>query len=181
MKRIVYRRADGGTSIVTPNMNARLCRRATVDDRDYVFDPPVMVEQVAGEKLILHDVEGEDEFFARIIAETAPDAADISIVDHDDIPQDRTYRNALRPDLTFDMAQAREIHRTLMRRARQPKLDELDRLWMRATGQGDSASARLIEQARQQLRDVPAHASIDAARTVEELKNVWPEILGPMP
>jgi hypothetical protein len=97
------------------------------------------------------------------------------IVKDDELPTDRTYRNAWKDDgkgkpLTHDIAKAREIHLRQVREVRGPKLDQLDRDWMRAFGTGDTVEAARIEAKRQELRDLPATLGVDKAKNVEELK-----------
>jgi len=99
------------------------------------------------------------------------------IVDAKQIPTDRTYRNAWvgtngKDGITHDMPKAREYHRTLLRHDRQRKLMELDGKWHRATGQGKKAEADAVESERQKWRDAPADPRIEAAQSVEELKQI---------
>lgn len=95
-----------------------------------------------------------------------------------DIPRDRTFRDALVDiDSAYDMVKARAIQLRRVREARVPKLEQLDREWMKATGQGDTAEVRRIEVARQALRDLPAALDVDTARDVTELKARWSPLL----
>ncbi len=69
-----------------------------------------------------------------------------------EMPSDRSFRNAWtfkNGRVACDMAKARDIHRDKLRRARQSKLDQLDRLWNRARGQKKSKQAAAIEAQRQ--------------------------------
>jgi hypothetical protein len=52
------------------------------------------------------------------------------------------------------------------------KMVELDGQWTRATGQGKQAEADAVEAERQKWRDAPADPRIEAAQSVEELKQV---------
>lgn len=96
------------------------------------------------------------------------------------IQADRTYRDACSDDGTrigHDMAKARQLQLSRVRRARAGKLDALDRDYMRATGQGKKREAEGIEATRQKLRDLPVTLNVDAATTIEELKTKWsPEL-----
>lgn len=107
--------------------------------------------------------------------------ASFAPITKDDIPKDRTFRDAWTRNgsgkVECDMPRARDIHRDRMRRARQPKLDALDRLHSRALGQGKQAEADEIEKQRQALRDVTAAPSIESAETPDELTAVWPSAL----
>ena len=100
-----------------------------------------------------------------------------AIVDPADIPEDRTYRNALRHDgsaFTHDMEHARRLHLDLVRQERDAQFPALDVAWMKAVGQGDTKRAAEIEAQRQALRDLPETLApaIEAARTTDELKLV---------
>jgi hypothetical protein len=93
----------------------------------------------------------------------------------DDIPTDRTFRDALHHNgkaLVHDIEKARSIKRDHLRHERASALPLLDNEWMKATGQGDKKSADLVEAKRQKWRDAPADPRIDAAKTGEELKAV---------
>ena len=79
-----------------------------------------------------------------------------------------------------DMAKAREIHKTNIRAARTPKLQELDVEFQKALETG--ASTTDIVAKKQALRDAPADSSIDAAINESELKSQWnTSILGDTP
>ena len=79
-----------------------------------------------------------------------------------------------------DMAKAREIHKTNIRAARTPKLQELDVEFQKALETG--ASTTDIVAKKQALRDAPADSAIDAASTEAELKAQWnTSILGTSP
>jgi hypothetical protein len=60
----------------------------------------------------------------------------------------------------------------MIRKERKVTLRDLDAKWMRATGQKDNAAADAIEAERQKWRDAPADPRIDAAQSVEELKQI---------
>ena len=80
----------------------------------------------------------------------------------------------------FDMAKAKEIHKTNIRTARTPKLAELDVELTKAQETG--ASTTDIVAKKVALRDAPAASAIDAATTTDELKAEWnTSILGETP
>lgn len=90
-----------------------------------------------------------------------------------DIPTDRTYRDAWVHDgktIIHDMSKARDIHRNMLRHARAPKLVELDAAFMKAAEHGNPVV--MISAQKQDLRDVTKHPDIEAAQTVDELKQV---------
>jgi len=92
-----------------------------------------------------------------------------------DFPSDRSFRDAWRDTgagIEHDMTHAREIHRNRLRAARKARLAELDGQWMRAFARGTAEESATIEAERQRLRDAPADPRIDAAQTVEDLKEI---------
>ena len=80
----------------------------------------------------------------------------------------------------IDMAKAREIHKTNIRTAREPKLAELDIEFQKALETG--ASTTDIVTKKQALRDAPADTAIENASSTTELKSQWnTSILGNSP
>ena len=80
----------------------------------------------------------------------------------------------------IDMAKAREIHKTNIRTARTPKLQELDVEFQKALE--TSADTSAIVAKKQALRDAPADSGIASASTADELKSQWKtDILGTSP
>jgi hypothetical protein len=99
------------------------------------------------------------------------------IVKENEVPIDRTYRNAWKDTgkkIEHDMEKVKTIHMERQRYARIPLLDELDKKWMRATGQGKKDEADKIEIERQKLRDLPATIlpELEKAKTPEEVRGV---------
>ncbi len=79
-----------------------------------------------------------------------------------------------------DMAKAREIHKTNIRAAREPKFAELDIEFQKALETG--ASTTDIVAKKQALRDAPADSGIAAASDTDALKAQWKtDILGSSP
>ncbi len=80
----------------------------------------------------------------------------------------------------IDMAKAREIHKTNIRIAREPKLAELDIEFQKAQETG--ATTTDIVAKKQALRDAPADSGIAAASDTDALKAQWKtDILGTSP
>jgi hypothetical protein len=77
-------------------------------------------------------------------------------------------------DVAVSMPKARELHRNRLREHRKGHLLKLDVEYQKADEAGDAAAKTAIAQKKQQLRDVTAHPSIEAAQTVHELARVWP-------
>jgi len=89
--------------------------------------------------------------------------------------QDRVFRGAwkdtgkaIEPDLTKSKA----LKADMIRKERKVALRDLDAEWMRAMGQGKKAEVEAVEAKRQKWRDAPADPRIEAAQSVEELKQI---------
>ena len=96
------------------------------------------------------------------------------VVLDDQLPQDRTFRNAWTdafdtPTIDVDMPKARDIVRSKLREGRKPALQELDVAYQRADEQADADSKARIAVQKQALRDLPADPRIEEAQTPEEL------------
>ena len=79
-----------------------------------------------------------------------------------------------------DMAKAREIHKTNIRAAREPKFAELDIEFQKALETGASTTDFVAK--KQALRDAPADSGIAAASDTDALKAQWKtDILGSSP
>lgn len=104
------------------------------------------------------------------IGGTSYDAADYTL------PSERTFRNAWEATsgnaITVNMDKAKDVWRDKIRQAREPELTKLDTAFMKAQETGADTTAIVAQ--KQALRDAPAHASIDAATTPDELKAVQP-------
>ena len=80
----------------------------------------------------------------------------------------------------INMAKAKEIHKTYIRIAREPKLAELDIEFQKALETGSSTTD--IVAKKQALRDAPADSGIETAADVDTLKAQWKtDILGTSP
>ena len=112
-----------------------------------------------------------------------PSGLSYEIVEDSAIPTDRSFRNAWKQNgktIETDMTKAKEIHKTNIRKARIPKLAELDIEYQRATE--TSANTSDIVAKKQALRDAPAASGISTASNTTELKAQWDtSILGTSP
>ena len=82
--------------------------------------------------------------------------------------------------ISTDMTKAKEIHKSNIRKARTPKLAELDVEYQKA--QETSADTSVIVAKKNALRDAPADSAIENATTEAELKAQWnTSILGTSP
>jgi len=90
------------------------------------------------------------------------------IVNDEDVPSDRTFRNAWKHDLTVDFPKAQALTKDRLRIDRKPLLEAQDVLFQRALETGKDATA--IVKEKQRLRDVTK--LIDTATTLDALKNM---------
>lgn len=111
-----------------------------------------------------------------IAAKSVPGGAPFKIVDSLDI--DDSYFNAYEYQeelgAEVNINKAKDIHLNMFRTARAPKLQKLDVDYMKAMESQDPIAASAIAAAKQELRDV---TKVVLPNTLEELKQVWPEIL----
>ena len=71
--------------------------------------------------------------------------------------------------LTINITKAKDIWKDKIRKARKPKLEELDVEFIKA--QETSSDTSAIVTKKQELRDYPAQ--VDSATTTDEIKAVW--------
>jgi len=90
-------------------------------------------------------------------------------VSENEIPTDRTFRDAWTKDLTIDMPKAREIQMAKIRKERDKALAALDI---------ETLKGKDVQAEKQILRDLPQNFDLSVASTPEELKQLWPQELG---
>jgi hypothetical protein len=148
MKKIVYQRPDGGTSIVIPT-----------------------------EKSVLEKVLGpltDQEYEAHVRERSIPDDA-INVVDIDDetIPTSREFRNAWTLSnsvISEDLKKSIDIKLAQIRVERNAKLAATDADYMKALEAGDSATLATLKVERQALRDVTNKLKDGSILSIEELR-----------
>ena len=101
-------------------------------------------------------------------AKDVPAGVAYTIVNDDEVPSDRTFRNAWNADLTVDFPKAQALTKDRLRIERKPLLEAQDVLFQRALETGKDATAIVVE--KQRLRDVTK--LVDAATTLDQLKGV---------
>lgn len=162
--KIAVERADGGVSILS---------FVIVGRGNTLPDGAEWIDKTIGQ----WSRKPTEEAISAEIARAVPDGVAWHRVLDEEVPDDRTFRDALvikGGALTHDIDKARDIVRQVIRHQRAAAMPELDAKWMRATGQGDKAAAKKIEAERQRWRDAPADPRIDAAATVQELAELLP-------
>ena len=115
------------------------------------------------------------------IAEKDVPTENYKIIDKQDLDTlDEQFRNAwvcvtdMNP--VIDLEKAKEVWKEKIRLKRGPALLDLDVQYMRALESGDDTEN--IVKAKQELRDLPQNPDIESANSIEDLKNVWHNLLG---
>lgn len=179
MNKIIFTRPDGGLSVLTPALGARLAYAVMLDGVDIArSNTPVAVERLsrrwASASFTVEWAETDAEFLARIGTKDVPnDATNVLVVDESEIPTDRTFRNALRAiggTVSFDMTVSKMLARDILRAERRVRFRELDGQWMRAMGRKDSVTADAIEAKRETMRSWPTDTRIVDCATPGDLK-----------
>jgi hypothetical protein len=98
--------------------------------------------------------------------QSVPYGVPYRIVNDDEVPSDRTFRDALKYDLTVDMTKAQGITKERLRAERAPLLLAHDIAEYLALKNG--TDTKTIEAEKQRLRDITKLA--DTATTLDELK-----------
>jgi len=143
----------------------------TVGIMQFVTDDHKVVQREATKENIAAEIERSE------FGEGKKPVKSWKVIDPSEIPQDRTFRNAWthsKGKIVHDMPRAREIHRGRLREARKQLLLELDAAYMKADEAGETVEKQRIAKEKQRLRDVTAHPDTEKAKTVDELKTVWP-------
>jgi len=116
----------------------------------------------------------QENIFAEV-ARVFPNATAFKQIDPNELPADRTYRDALAFDgrkFTHDMTVARDIHRDHLRHARAPLFEQNDLAIRDAQISGDRVKLTKAAARRDYLRNITADPRIDAAQSTDELKQV---------
>lgn len=106
-----------------------------------------------------------------------PDGAPYAVMQHDDLPEDRYFRDAWKLEagqLAIDIEGAKEIQRNVWRKLRAPKLEALDLAFMRALEAGDTVAQADITAQKTALRDVTL---TELPNDPEGIRNTVPQIL----
>ena len=159
MSKIIFSNSDGTLSFIVPCLNE--------------------INPTTGQPFTIQEIADKD---------LPAGISTYSVVEDSVIPTDIDFRDAwvgvgigtTGGTISHDMTKAKEIHKTNIRKARIPKLAELDIEYQRATE--TSANTSDIVAKKQALRDAPAASGISTASNTAELKAQWDTtILGTSP
>lgn len=146
-KRILYTDADGNVCVIIPAPKAQL------------------------------EGETDNQFAKRIADEVVPKGTSYKIINAAALPQDRIFRKAWKEDGTIDFNKAKEVQKDRLRAVRPEAFKALDEQALRALETGNTNLLEQVKTEKQILRDAPTHPSIEAAKTIEELKVAGPPSL----
>jgi hypothetical protein len=111
----------------------------------------------------------------QIADKDVPKGKPYSIVDVDQVPTDRYFRNAWKHDsgvISVDMPKAVEIQKEKLRAERAPLLAALDAEYMKALETKDAEKEAEVATEKQRLRDITDLDALTKAKTPEELKAI---------
>lgn len=159
-KRIAINNEDGTVSIIVP--------------------APEMFDSESRTRMLTPELDGktDEEVLQWIIDKDVPLNKSYKIIDIEDLPADREFRNAWtfpkeeETKVDIDVDKAVEIRKDKLREIRKPLLEALDVEFMQALEKGQN-TAEIVAK-KQELRDV---TSVEFPATIDELKEFVPEIL----
>lgn len=110
-----------------------------------------------------------------IATKDVPSGKAFQIVDDNEIPKDRIFRNAWKKGngkVEVDMPKARIIHMDRIRKVRDTELEKSDKEVVRVLEDGGNLTA--LKAKRKKLRDIPKDFDLESVNTSDGLKNKWP-------
>jgi hypothetical protein len=112
-----------------------------------------------------------------VIASAVPPGTAHHIIDADQLPQDRYFREAWKLEdgaLVIDIDKAKDVQRNVWRKLRSPKLTALDLAFMRALEAGNAVAQSEITAQKTALRDVTL---TELPNDPEGIRETMPSIL----
>lgn len=124
----------------------------------------------------------DEEYRQHVLERSVPaDATDLKEITADDIPADRSFRDAwvAGKDAPIDhcMVKSKEILLNKVRRVRNKELEVSDALYVRATEKNDKDEISALKKHRQQLRDCTEDIKAAEFKDLDEVKAAWPTLL----
>jgi hypothetical protein len=136
---------------------------------------------IDGYTAILYPSEKWQGTLQELAIKDVPSNTEWYIIEDSQLPLDETFREAWIIEnglITVDITKAKEVWLNKFRKARNPLLAALDIDFMKAVEINNTSLQNEIASKKQILRDITL---IDLPNTTEEIKNIWPEILGQNP
>ena len=120
----------------------------------------------------------EAELLAACVERNVPDGVAHRVVEDNEIPSARLFRNAWADDgatVDVDMPKAREIHMDAIRVDRDKQLAGLDVTFMRAVEDGDPDAQDDASVEKQALRNIPQEFDLSVHENADDLDASWPD------
>ena len=126
------------------------------------------------------EFETEDAVLSHMMLSLPKDIMEAWIVDIEDIPKDREFRNSwtivkLTGKMSYDLDRARNIQLQRMRAQREPKLKTLDVEYLRALENIDLDKIDRIKREKAYLRNITENLKIKPLTSIEDVKVEWPK------
>lgn len=162
-KRIAYQDSEGHLCIVTPAPE--------------MFDKASRTRQALSLSGV--DFKNDGEIMSYICNKDVPKNITYTIMEKDQIPADRAFRDAWefstdQKQIQVNVGRAKEIHLNKFRVLRKSKLKQLDIEYQRADEENDRNKKRDVVIRKQYLRDITDQS---LPNDLEELKNFIPKCL----
>ncbi len=85
-------------------------------------------------------------------------------------------------EIKINIEKVKEIHRSFIRTAREPKFVEADLKFMKSVETDDIIKKQEAVNLKQKLRDATINPNLESATTLQEIKDSWDtELLGESP
>lgn len=182
-RRIVYQRPDGGVSVVVPSPRyvAQLMSSGMTEAEAIAA---IRAKDAPAEVPDIDQATGQPRLDAAGNVVMKPFAVDAVECNRDDIPADRTFRDAWRRDgarpVRIDMPAAREIHRQRLEARSVERASRLREEYLQADEDGDAARSAQLKARIRGMRQRLAALDLNAAQTPEDLKVITDEEIGPV-
>lgn len=154
-----------------------LAEKAAAEAAGLVHEKQATGEWGPREEVIEPEPLTDEEILDYIKSKDVPNGKTSHVVDVQDLPTDRVFRNAWEKDgasLTISVPKAKEIKLNEFRELRAPLLAKLDMAYLKADETGDTEAKAAVVAQKNALRDVTKIALPD---DLEELKVFVPEVL----
>jgi hypothetical protein len=185
---IIIKNADGSCGVMYPMLEmfdpvSRTRKLLRSNEIDFETDEEVLNwiinNDVPTYRKLMIDGETEEEAKSRLSVDDLDQKVQYRITEKSNLPESRDFRNAWTDDnptetVDVNMEKARGIHLNKLRELRKPKLDALDKEYMKADEMSNTAKKVEIAAKKQALRDIPQTLDLSIAQTPDELKAIIP-------
>jgi len=115
---------------------------------------------------------------AKLVERSVPEGCEYEVLDVDDIPSDRYFRNAwlLNAGIKIDRPRAEKVHLDKLREVRDDKLKAEDIEYQKALEFRDDAKMNAVAARKKKLRDMPTDTDFTGL-SLDEVKAFIPDVL----